>query len=185
MVANAGIAQVKPALELTESDIRKMFEVNVFGLFNCYQVAAKHMIAQKEGCWAAQGANNTGAYPSLASSDSLFSVAGHQANAGLIHYGGSKFAVRGITQGMAKEMAPHGIRVNSYCPGIINTQMQDDLDASRSKTSGRALGASIAKDVEERVALKEYGTPEDVAKVVAFLTREESAYVSPLSVTRR
>ena len=46
MVANAGIAQVKPALELTEQDVRKMFEVNVFGLFNCYQVAAKQMIAQ-------------------------------------------------------------------------------------------------------------------------------------------
>lgn len=46
MVANAGIAQVKPALDLTEQDVRKMFEVNVFGLFNCYQVAAKHMIAQ-------------------------------------------------------------------------------------------------------------------------------------------
>lgn len=46
MVANAGIAQVKPALELTEQDVRKLFEVNVFGLFNCYQVAAKHMITQ-------------------------------------------------------------------------------------------------------------------------------------------
>lgn len=46
MVANAGIAQVKPALDLTEQDVRKMFEVNVFGLFNCYQMAAKHMIAQ-------------------------------------------------------------------------------------------------------------------------------------------
>ena len=46
MVANAGICQVKPALEVTEDDMRKMFEVNVFGVFNCYQAAAKHMIKQ-------------------------------------------------------------------------------------------------------------------------------------------
>ena len=46
MVANAGICQVKPALEVTEDDMRRMFEVNVFGVFNCYQVAAKQMIRQ-------------------------------------------------------------------------------------------------------------------------------------------
>lgn len=45
-VANAGICQVKPALKVTEADMQKMFEVNVFGVFNCYQVAAKQMIEQ-------------------------------------------------------------------------------------------------------------------------------------------
>lgn len=47
MVANAGICQVKPALEVTEQDMLKMFEVNVFGVFNCYQVAAQQLIKQK------------------------------------------------------------------------------------------------------------------------------------------
>ena len=46
MVANAGIAQVKPVLELTEKDVEHMFSVNLFGVFNCYQVAAKQMIKQ-------------------------------------------------------------------------------------------------------------------------------------------
>ena len=46
MVANAGIAQVKPVLELTEQDVERMFSVNLFGVFNCYQVAAKQMIKQ-------------------------------------------------------------------------------------------------------------------------------------------
>lgn len=46
MVANAGIAQVKSVLDVTEDDMRRMFEVNVFGVFNCYQVAARQMIAQ-------------------------------------------------------------------------------------------------------------------------------------------
>lgn len=49
MVANAGIAQVKPVMELTEQDVRKTFDVNVFGMFNCFQVAAKHMIEQGGG----------------------------------------------------------------------------------------------------------------------------------------
>lgn len=46
MVANAGIAQIKRGLDVTEDDMRRMFEVNVFGIFNCYQVAAKQMIEQ-------------------------------------------------------------------------------------------------------------------------------------------
>ena len=46
MIANAGIAQVKPLLDLTEDDVRRVFEVNVFGLFNSYSVAAKQMIKQ-------------------------------------------------------------------------------------------------------------------------------------------
>lgn len=49
MVANAGIAQVKQLLDLTEEDVRRMFEVNVFGVFNCYSTAAKQMIKQGGG----------------------------------------------------------------------------------------------------------------------------------------
>jgi NAD(P)-dependent dehydrogenase (short-subunit alcohol dehydrogenase family) len=49
MVANAGIAQVKQILDLTEDDVRRMFEVNVFGIFNCYSAAAKQMIKQGDG----------------------------------------------------------------------------------------------------------------------------------------
>lgn len=71
------------------------------------------------------------------------SVAGHQANAGLMHYGGSKFAVRRITQGTAKELAPYGIRVNSYCPGIINTQMQDEVDEDYGTAAVRAKGETV------------------------------------------
>ena len=49
MIANAGIAQVKPLLELTEQDVERMFAINVHGLFNCYQIAAKQMIKQGTG----------------------------------------------------------------------------------------------------------------------------------------
>jgi len=49
MIANAGIAQVKPLLELTEEDLKRMFEVNVYGVFNCYSSAARQMIQQGNG----------------------------------------------------------------------------------------------------------------------------------------
>ena len=49
MVANAGIAQVKALLDLTEQDLKRMFEVNVFGVYNCYSTAAKQMIKQGSG----------------------------------------------------------------------------------------------------------------------------------------
>jgi NAD(P)-dependent dehydrogenase (short-subunit alcohol dehydrogenase family) len=49
MVANAGIAQVKGLLELTEQDLRNMFEVNVYGVFNCYSAGAKQLIKQGNG----------------------------------------------------------------------------------------------------------------------------------------
>lgn len=101
----------------------------------------------------------------------------------MVHYGASKFAVRGITQAMAKELAPYGIRVNAYCPGIIHTAMQDVVDDGFGKKAGRAKGETVKMHVEQQVALKQYGTPEDVARAVAFLTREESAYVSALSQT--
>jgi NAD(P)-dependent dehydrogenase (short-subunit alcohol dehydrogenase family) len=49
MIANAGIAQVKALLDLSEDDVRRMFEINVFGVFNCYSAAAKQMIKQGSG----------------------------------------------------------------------------------------------------------------------------------------
>lgn len=49
MIANAGIAQVKGLLDLSEDDVRRMFEINVFGVFNCYSAAAKQMIKQGNG----------------------------------------------------------------------------------------------------------------------------------------
>jgi NAD(P)-dependent dehydrogenase (short-subunit alcohol dehydrogenase family) len=103
MIANAGIAQVKGLLELSEQDLKRMFEVNVFGVYNCYVSAAKQMIAQKTagkliGC---------------------ASIVAFKPFPLLSHYSASKWAVRGLTQAMAMEMAEHKITVNAYAPGIV------------------------------------------------------------------
>jgi len=106
----------------------------------------------------------------------------HKPFALLTHYSASKWAVRGMTQGMAMEVAPHGIRVNAYCPGIHDTVMWEEVDEGLGKIQGRGKGESIKKYSEELIALKRTGTPEDVAKLVGFLASDEAEYITGQSI---
>ena len=96
MVANAGIAQVKLLIEVTEEDLDRMFRVNVYGVLFCLQAAAEHM-AKQGGGKIINGA----------------SIAGHQGAAYMGHYSASKFAVVGLTQAAARELGAQGITVNA------------------------------------------------------------------------
>lgn len=87
-----------------------------------------------------------------------------------------------MTQGMAMELAPHGIRVNSYCPGIHDTKMWKEVDERLGKIQGRPKGDSIKKYCDELIALKRCGEPEDVAKIVAFLSSDASEYMTGQSI---
>ena len=93
MVANAGIAQVAPMLELTEADVRRMFDVNFMGVWNCYTLAAKQMIAQGPVEPGSSGYKILGAASIVAFKP--FPLLGH--------YSASKWAVRGLTQVFAME----------------------------------------------------------------------------------
>jgi len=162
MVANAGIAQVKSLFDLTDDDVRRMFEVNVFGIFNCYASAAKQMIKQGKpgkilGC---------------------ASIVSFRPFALLSHYSASKFAVRGFTQAFAMELAEHKITVNAYAPGIVGTVMWDLIDEELGKKSGAQKGETLKKYSEEQIALKRTSTPEDVAKCVSYLASPDSDYMT-------
>ncbi|EHL02379.1 putative Diacetyl reductase [Glarea lozoyensis 74030] len=148
MVANAGIAQVKALLDLTEDDVRRIFEVNVFGVFNCYTAGAKQMIKQGSG----------GKLLGCAS------IVAFKPFALLSHYSASKWAVRGFTQAFAMEMAEHKITVNGYAPGIVGTAMWDLIDEELGKKQDRKKGDTIKKYTEDLIALKRTSVPEDVAK---------------------
>lgn len=163
MVANAGIAQVKPLLDLTEEDFERMFAVNVFGVQNCYAEAAKQMIAQ-----GTKGGKIIGAA----------SIVAFKPFPMLSHYSASKWAVRGLTQAYAMEMAEHGITVNAYAPGIVGTAMWDLIDEELGKKSGAQKGETIKKYSEDLILLKRTSVPEDVAKMVAFLAGPDSDYVT-------
>ncbi|KAK2624551.1 hypothetical protein QTJ16_006501 [Diplocarpon rosae] len=162
MIANAGIAQVKALLDLSEDDVRRMFEVNVFGVFNCYSAAAKQMIKQGGG----------GKLVGCAS------IVAFKPFAMLSHYSASKFAVRGFTQAFAMEMAEHHITVNGYAPGIVGTAMWDLIDEELGKKTGAKKGDTIKKYTDDMIALGRTSVPQDVAKTVSFLASPDSDYMT-------
>ena len=187
-IANAGIAQVKPLLDLTEADFETMFRVNVFGVQNCYQAAAKQMIKQGN-CTP----SNPGKQPLklillhtilpnkpllLGKLIGCSSIVGFKPFALLSHYSASKWAVRGLTQAYAMEMAEYNITVNAYAPGIVGTQMWDLIDEKLGEKTGAKKGDTIKKYSGELIALKRTSTPEDVAKLVSFLGGPDSDYVT-------
>ena len=99
-------------------------------------------------------------------------------------YGGTKFAVRGITQTLARDLADSGITVNAYAPGIVKTPMMFDIAHEVGKNAGKddEWGMqTFAKDI----TLKRLSEPEDVAAAVSFLAGPDSNYITgikPLSL---
>lgn len=163
MVANAGIAQVKPLLELTPKDFARMFAVNVQGVHYCYQAAAKQLIAQKTPGKLIAAASIVAFQP--------FSLLGH--------YSASKWAVRGLNHAYAKELAPHKITVNAYAPGIVDTNMWDVIDRGLGeRVDGAKKGDMLKKHSKEWIALGRTSVPEDVAKLVGFLASKDADYVT-------
>jgi meso-butanediol dehydrogenase / (S,S)-butanediol dehydrogenase / diacetyl reductase len=164
MVANAGIAQVKPLLEVTPEDFDGLMSVNLRGVFLCYQ-AARQMIRQGGGGKIIGAA----------------SIAAHKGFAMLGHYSASKWAVRGLTQAAAQEWAEYGITVNAYCPGIVGTAMWDLIDEKLAEHMGLQKGEAL-QQYSELIALGRVEEPEDVAAFVSYLASRDSDYMTGQSV---
>jgi NAD(P)-dependent dehydrogenase (short-subunit alcohol dehydrogenase family) len=135
---------------------------SVFGLYNCYTTAARQFIKQ-ETSGKILGAASIVAFKPFAL---------------LSHYSASKWAVRGLTQAFAMEMAAHKITVNAYAPGIVGTAMWDLIDEELGKKSGAKKGDTIKKYSEELIALGRTSVPEDVSNVVSFLASGDSDYMT-------
>jgi len=161
MVSNAGIVQVDPILTITEEAFDRLFAINVKGVLWCAQAAAQQMIEQGDG----------GKIINAASS------AAHTSHAVLGTYGSSKFCVRALTHVMAQEFAPHGITVNSYCPGIVDTGMWDTIDSRAAEVLQIPKGAMKQKALEG-IALGRLQKPEDVANFVSFLASTDADYIT-------
>lgn len=161
MVSNAGIVQVDPILAITEQDFDKLYAINVKGVLWCAQAAALQMIEQGDG----------GKIINAASS------AAHTSHAVLGTYGSSKFCVRALTQVMAQEFAAHGITVNAYCPGIVDTGMWDTIDSRAAEVLNIPKGAMKQKALEG-IVLGRLQTPGDVANFVSFLASTDADYVT-------
>jgi len=152
LVNNAGslVARV-PLLEMTQEYWNEVFTLNVNSVFYCTQAVARIMTRQKGGVIV-----------------NVSSIAGRNGGGpGAIAYAAAKGAVLTFTKGLAKELAPHGIRVNGVAPGVIQTPFHD-----------RFTSAEQMKRMVELIPLKYAGTPEEMATVIAFLVSPEARYLT-------
>lgn len=161
MVNNAGIAQVQPILEVTPEEFAQIVRVNIAGVLWGIQAAAKQFKARGHGGKIINAA----------------SIAAHDGFELLSVYSATKFAVRGLTQAAAKELAADGITVNAYCPGIVGTDMWVEIDQRMAEITGAPEGETYAKYVEG-IALGRAQTPEDVAAFVAYLAGPDADYMT-------
>ena len=165
MVANAGIAITAALVETTAEQWEQTMAVNLRGVFHCYRSAARVMIAQ------GRGGRLIGAG----------SVAAHRAGALQGAYSASKFAVRGLTQAAAQELAEHAITANVYSPGVVQTPMWEGIDDALTTRRGVPAGSAMIGMVAA-IPLGRLETPEDVAGVVSFLASPDAAYVTGQSI---
>lgn len=161
IINNAGIAQVKPIADVEPEDLERIFRINVDGVVWGIQAAAAKFKAR----------GHKGKIISASS------IAGHDGFAMLGVYSATKFAVRALTQAAAKEYASSGITVNAYCPGIVGTDMWVEIDERFAEITGAKKGETYKKYVEG-IALGRAQTPEDVAALVAFLSSDDSDYIT-------
>lgn len=159
-VNNAGVSTLAPVLCTTEADMRRMIEVNVMGVFHGLQVAGAVMANQGSGRIV-----------------NVASDLGLQAAPLLAGYSATKFAVVGLTQAAAVELAPHGVAVNAVCPGTVETRMV----LAEEESEARIKGASV-EDVRRRlraaVPAGRLCTAEDVGRLVTWLASEAAAYIT-------
>lgn len=165
MVNNAGICQVKPVLDIEPAEIEKIFSINVQGVLWGIQAATKIF---KENDTKGKIIN-------------ACSIAGHEGYPLLGAYSATKFAVRALTQSAAKELASSGITVNSYCPGIVGTDMWVTIDKRMAEITGTEVGTTYKKYVEG-IALGRVETADDVAGFVAYLSSSDADYMTGQSV---
>jgi|tagenome__1003787_1003787.scaffolds.fasta_scaffold20895986_2 meso-butanediol dehydrogenase/(S,S)-butanediol dehydrogenase/diacetyl reductase len=163
---NAGIAQTKPFLDITEEDWRLVTDVNALGVLICMQEAIKRMIAQGGGGKVINTA----------------SIAGKQGYEPLAHYSASKFAVIALTQAAARAFGKHQINVNAICPGVVATDMWKVID-SGFRDHGLTGKENEAFDSFAQVAvLGRASKPEDLVGVARFLASSDSDFMTGQSL---
>ncbi len=154
LVNNAGIYPFEPFLQMPEANFQKVIDVNLKGYFLCAQAAAKEMAKQKYGAIV-----------------NISSIAMGQVGvgfAGLTHYCASKGGIVAMSEAMALELAPLGIRVNCIAPGAIDTP-----GASTTSMDAKAKEAMLAP-----IPMHRQGRAEEIANAVLFLASDESSYMT-------
>jgi 3-oxoacyl-[acyl-carrier protein] reductase len=149
LVCAAGLTRDALLGASTPEDLDIVRAVNLDGVVHCCREASKRMIGRRRGSIVA-----------------LSSVAGQRPGRGQSLYAATKGAVESFVRALAVELAPRNVRVNAVAPGVIETEMTQEILA-------------LAPDeVKKRILLRRPGKPEEVARVVAFLCTEDASYVT-------
>jgi 3-oxoacyl-[acyl-carrier protein] reductase len=149
LINNAAISSQKLFTDITLHDWRKIFAVNVEGVFNCSKFAVADMLKYHKG--------------KIINISSIWGVVGASCE---VHYSASKAAVIGLTKALAKELGPSNIQVNCVAPGVIETNMNKNLNPLTIKT------------ICEQTPMCRIGTPGDVAKIILFLSGEDADFIT-------
>lgn len=160
LVNNAGIFNMASIDKITPEDYRKQYDVNVGGTIFTIQAVVPGMKARRRGAII-----------------NFSSQAGRRGEPNIAIYCSTKAAVISVTQSMALEFAPFGIRVNAIAPGVIDTPMWDIVDSQFAIYEHKKPGQK-KREVGEAVPLGRMGTPEDIVGPCVFLASEDAKYVT-------
>jgi len=151
LVNNAGIlGPVKPLLETTDAEVRRVYDLNVHAVFACTRLVARHMAERRKGAIV-----------------TIASVAGKDGPKDLSIYASSKAAVIGFTKSWAKELVSFGVRVNCVSPSLIgSTGMQAEMPGN------------FSSDSVSRIPMGRPASVDEVANVVCFLLSDEASFVT-------
>ncbi|HHY68016.1 MAG TPA: beta-ketoacyl-ACP reductase [Alicyclobacillus sp.] len=155
VVNNAGVIRDNLLYKMTEDDWDTVIDIHLKGTFLCSREGQKYMVPQRYG-----------KIVNVSSTSAL-------GNRGQTNYSAAKAGIQGMTRTMAIELGPFGINVNAVAPGFIATEM--------TRATAARIGISFEQLTEEFVKsnpIRRVGTPEDIAKAVAFLASDDAAYIT-------
>lgn len=149
LINNAGVAQIKLFTDITDEEWDKMMSVDLSGAFYITRAAVKGMISRQ--------------YGRVINIGSMWGKCGASCE---VHYSAAKAGIRGMTMALAKELGPSGITVNCIEPGVIDTDMNAELDTD-----------AIAELCDE-TPIGRIGNPEDIAYLAEFLASDKASFIT-------
>ena len=156
LVNNAGIVRAAMIAKMSAETWQQVIDVNLSGVFYCLQAVGRHMLERADA-----GDKSPAAIVNISSD------AGRRGTVGQINYGAAKSGVIGITMSAAREWAGKGVRVNSICFGVVETEMTETI-----------RGEKFRDRVIAQVPMGRFSDPEEVAPPVCFLLSPAASYVT-------
>lgn len=156
LVNNAGIVRAAMITNMSAANWQQVIDVNLSGVFYCLQAVGRHMLERIESGDA-----------SPASIVNISSDAGRRGTIGQINYGAAKSGVMGITMSAAREWSPKGVRVNSVCFGVVETEMTETIRSEKFRAR-----------VMAQVPMGRFSDPQEVSQPVCFLLSQAASYIT-------